>query len=78
MDVLISNTKAARRLGVTTRSIFRWVQDPELNFPKPCFINGRRYFSEGEIDLWRDSRIAAPSGAVFRGSPVPRGARDSA
>lgn len=58
-DVLISNGKAAKRLGVTTRSIFRWTQIPELNFPQPCFINGRRYFSQFAIDLWRDRRFGA-------------------
>jgi hypothetical protein len=81
-DVLVSNSKTAKRLGVNTRTIFRWTQVPELNFPQPCFINGRRYFSQFAIDLWRDRRFGVlPDAGIARGkfvSPDKRGARDSA
>jgi hypothetical protein len=81
-DVLISNGKTAKRLGVTTRSIFRWTSVPELNFPQPCFINGRRYFSQFEIDMWRDRRFGVlPDAGIARGkfvSPGKREARDPA
>jgi predicted DNA-binding transcriptional regulator AlpA len=56
-DVLLSNSKTAKRLGTTRRTLYRWVDLPELNFPRPCFICGRRYFSQFEVDLWRDRRF---------------------
>jgi hypothetical protein len=55
-DELIPNAKTARRLGVTTRTLFRWTDQPDLNFPKPCFVNNCRYFSAAEIDTWQASR----------------------
>ena len=62
-DVLISKGKIAKRFGVTPRSIDRWGHHPDLNFPKPCFINGRQYFSQFETDMWRDRRFGvSPDG----------------
>ncbi len=66
LDELIPNAKLARRLGTTTRSLFRWTTQPELNFPKPRLINGRRYFSSTEIEAWKRSRVA---GAAFDPAP---------
>lgn len=58
LDELIPNAKLAKRLGTTTRSLFRWTTQPELNFPRPRLINGRRYFSSAEIEAWQRSRVA--------------------
>jgi hypothetical protein len=63
---LIPNAKTARRLGVTTRTLFRWTAQPDLNFPKPCFVNNRRYFSAAEFDTWQASRKL---GAVAQAAP---------
>jgi len=40
------------RFGVTDRTLDRWVADARLNFPRPMFINGRRYFFLDEIEGW--------------------------
>ena len=43
----------AERYGVVSRTIDRWLADPDLGFPKPCIvINGRRYWDLGEIEQW--------------------------
>ena len=65
-DELIPNAKVAKRLGVTVRTVFKWTAQPDLNFPKPCFVNSRRYFSAAEIDAWQASRKA---GAVAQAAP---------
>lgn len=65
-DELIPNAKAAKRLGVTTRTLFRWTAQPDLNFPTPCLVNNRRYFSAAEIDAWQASR---KPGAVAQAVP---------
>lgn len=65
-DELIPNAKTARRLGVTTRTLFRWTAQPDLHFPNPCFVNHRRYFSAAEIDAWQASR---KPGAVAQAAP---------
>jgi hypothetical protein len=44
-----------RRTGETLRA---WEQDPRLNFPKPVWINGRKYRSEAELDAFDRARAA--------------------
>lgn len=55
-DTLLSNAKTAKRVGTCTRTLFRWTCQPELGFPNPCIINGRRYFSLWQIEGWLASR----------------------
>jgi hypothetical protein len=40
----------ATRYGVSTRSIERWTASPDLGFPRPLIINGRKYWAEVELD----------------------------
>lgn len=78
-DILLSNVKTAKRCGVTTRAIYSWIRLPELGFPRPCFINGRRYFSQAEIDRWRESRFdAIPPEYQFLKSPAHAAGRGEA
>jgi hypothetical protein len=44
------------RYGTTDRTLDRWVADPEMGFPKPLIINGRRYFSEPQLVVWERKR----------------------
>jgi len=47
-----------KRFKVVDRTISRWQGNPELNFPKPVVINGRKYFDEGEIVVWERARAS--------------------
>lgn len=38
--------------GISSQSLWRWVNDPELGFPQPVYINGMRYWVSGEIDAF--------------------------
>lgn len=50
----VSQPEAARLLGnVSTMTMWRWRNDPLMNFPKSVEINGRHYFSRHEILAWR-------------------------
>lgn len=55
----VPKRKVAERNGVSVRTISRWEGDPELNFPRPIIINGRRYYDEAELRAWEQSRKAA-------------------
>ena len=48
-----SRTKIAEDFGVRTRTIRRWEQRPELNFPKVRMFNGRGYFSAPEMSEFK-------------------------
>jgi hypothetical protein len=55
-EQLIPNRKVRERYGVTSRTIKRWEEDPNLNFPKPTIINNRKYQYESVLTEWERSR----------------------
>jgi hypothetical protein len=56
---------ARHRYGVSQRTLPRWDEKPELGFPKPIYINGRKYRDEAELDAFdrtqavKSARISA-------------------
>jgi hypothetical protein len=50
--------KTAERYGVHVRSIERWEQNPEMNFPKPLVVNGRKYDNVPALEAWERMRAA--------------------
>jgi predicted DNA-binding transcriptional regulator AlpA len=63
-------SKAVReRLGdVSDMTLWRWLNDSELAFPKPTYIRRRRYWREADIDAWQataaNDNAPAPSARV--------------
>jgi hypothetical protein len=57
-DRKLSTAEVARRYTKTRRTIERWERDPELNFPKPLIIRGRKYRDEAELAAWERARVA--------------------
>jgi len=53
-DARISQPEVARLLGnVSSMTLWRWRNDPALNFPQPVLeVNGRRYFRRADILAW--------------------------
>lgn len=45
--------------GVSDMSLWRWLNDPDLNFPKPIRIQSRRYWREADVAAWLEQREAA-------------------
>ena len=56
---LIPDAEVARLLNVNPKTPKRWDEDPKLNYPKPVYINGRKYRKRGELKSWIKS---LPSG----------------
>lgn len=54
----LSTAEVARRYTKTRRTIERWERDPELDFPKPLIIRGRKYRDEAELEAWERARVA--------------------
>jgi hypothetical protein len=40
------------RYKVSDMTLWRWLRDAELKFPKPTIINGRRYWRVEELEAW--------------------------
>ncbi len=56
---LAPDSKIAKQLGVHPKSLPRWDRRPELHFPKPIYINGRKYRRQAEIrEFLRHAAIA--------------------
>jgi predicted DNA-binding transcriptional regulator AlpA len=54
-DALWPDAKVRRRYGVSEMTIWRWDRKPELGFPKPVWINGRKYRRVNELLAWEQS-----------------------
>ncbi len=60
--------------GVSDMSLWRWLHDPALDFPKPIIISRRRYWRASKLSAWIESRAehqpssAASSGTTSSGS----------
>lgn len=42
--------------GVSDMTLWRWLNDPALNFPKPIYIARRRYWKEADVSEWLDAQ----------------------
>ena len=57
---LITATSVRNTLGgISDMCLWRWINHPDLGFPKPVVINRRRYWREADIAAWLDAREAA-------------------
>ena len=48
----LPDSKVCDRYHVCSSTLYRWDRDPELKFPKPIRINGRKYRDEAELDAF--------------------------
>ena len=49
--------QVAERYGnLNTRTIDRWLTYPDLNFPRPVYINSIPYWDESDLETWERTR----------------------
>ncbi|MGB3315975.1 MAG: transcriptional regulator [Albidovulum sp.] len=54
---LIKATTVRNALGgVSDMTLWRWLNDPSLNFPKPIKIQSRRYWRESDVIDWLEAQ----------------------
>lgn len=49
----------ARFGGISDMTLWRWLQDPALNFPRPLVINRRRYWRLADIETWERAQASS-------------------
>jgi len=49
---LLPTRKVCERYDRCDRTIDRWVEDKQMNFPKPRIIRRRKYWFESELDAF--------------------------
>ena len=45
-----------QRYHISEMSLYRWIRDDRMAFPKPLTINRRRLFKREEIEAWERDR----------------------
>jgi predicted DNA-binding transcriptional regulator AlpA len=43
------------RYSISDMSLWRWLRDPKLGFPRPMRINGRRFWKLAALEAWDKS-----------------------
>jgi len=57
MPQYISARQVRDRVGkISAMTLWRWLRDDRLGFPKPTIIQRRRYWREVDIDNWLQER----------------------
>lgn len=52
----LDSAQVMARFGISKPTLYRWKNDPEIEFPKPIRIRRRYYFSEADIAAWEAQR----------------------
>jgi hypothetical protein len=68
-DRRLPTTAVAARYGVVPRTIDRWLDRTDLNFPRPETVNGRRYWWLGKLYDW-DSGLARKAATALAAGPI--------
>lgn len=60
MEKKLITAAATRALcgGISDMSLWRWLNSPELGFPKPIYIARRRFFREAEVLAWIEAQAS--------------------
>ena len=54
---MIAARQVRMRIGnISDMTLYRWLNDPRLNFPKPIVIQRRRYWREEDLECWLNER----------------------
>lgn len=52
----------ADELGISRRTLARWLRDERLAFPHPRCVNLRLYFERGAVDAWKAATVVKAAG----------------
>lgn len=56
-DIRLTGPQICERFGdISDMTLWRWLGNPALAFPKPLVINRRRYWRLADIEAWERSR----------------------
>jgi predicted DNA-binding transcriptional regulator AlpA len=54
---MIAARQVRKHVGnISDMTLYRWLHNERLNFPKPIVIQNRRYWREEDVDRWLSER----------------------
>jgi predicted DNA-binding transcriptional regulator AlpA len=54
--VYLPAAKVAERYQVTPMTLWRWLRDPDMRFPRPTYLGRLRFWRIDELAAWEASR----------------------
>lgn len=71
----LDSAEVRARFDISKPTLYRWMADPEIGFPKPVRIKTRYYFSETAIEAWEEARgkVQRQEPETVAGCPVVSG-----
>ena len=68
--VLVPAPKLRQMLGISSVTMWRWRNNPDMGFPRPVSINDRNYFHLLDVQAWierqRVGGVSAPDKSAYR------------
>jgi predicted DNA-binding transcriptional regulator AlpA len=58
MNEFLTSRQILDRYKISDMSLWRWLRDERLGFPKPTIIRRRRYWPLTDVEHWERSRAA--------------------
>nr|NLR88640.1 DNA-binding protein [Rhizobium sp. P28RR-XV] len=56
MQAYLTRPQVKERYQISEMTMWRWEQNPLLNFPKPMVVGRRKYFREEDLTAWERER----------------------
>lgn len=50
--IFLNVKEVAQKFSVTRSTVYRWLQDPNMNFPQPIKIGHATRWDEDELNAW--------------------------
>jgi len=66
--VFLPGPQVCARYQRSDMTIHRWLNDPELNFPRPTYFGRYRYWRIDELERWEVEQARKPNGRYSRSS----------
>lgn len=61
-DVYLTARQVRARFGdLSDMSLWRWINDPEMDFPRPLVVNTRRFWRLSDLVRWERGRAGRAS-----------------
>ena len=58
-EIYLTSEQVRRRYHISDMSLWRWLHDQKLLFPRPIYIRRRRYWLADELDAFDAAQRAA-------------------
>jgi predicted DNA-binding transcriptional regulator AlpA len=55
-DRFLPAAQVFARYGVSSMSVYRWLRNPKLGFPKPVYIGRYRFWRLSDLVAWERNR----------------------